>query len=78
MGQDQNQIVSQSKIIIPRGIIDFKKGHSVSIERDSKQLLNHYQFYPPRNDEDKTLMIRNHSFASIDGEEATSRPDFEI
>lgn len=30
----KNQIVSQSKIIIPRGIIHFKKGHSVSIERN--------------------------------------------
>jgi hypothetical protein len=30
----ENQIVSQSKIIIPRGIINFnKKGHSVSAER---------------------------------------------
>jgi hypothetical protein len=29
----KNQIISNAKIIIPRGIINFKKGHSVSIER---------------------------------------------
>ena len=33
--QSKNQIVSQSKIIIPKGIINFKKVHSVSAERNN-------------------------------------------
>lgn len=37
----QSQIVSNSKIIIPRGIINFKKtNHSVSVERESLLKFN--------------------------------------
>jgi hypothetical protein len=38
----KNQIVSKSKIIIPRGIIHFKKGHSVSIERNGIYGIGNY------------------------------------
>jgi hypothetical protein len=41
----ENQIVSQSKIIIPRGIINFnkQKGHSVSVERSHQGTVNNQE-----------------------------------
>lgn len=41
--ENQNQIVSQSKVIIPRGIVNFKKEkvHSLSVARRSNNLIEY-------------------------------------
>ena len=50
--EKKNQIVSQSKIILPRGIINFKKGaHSVSVERPQNKNIEQAHQRPYFNKE---------------------------
>lgn len=58
--EKKNQIVSQSKIILPRGIINFKKGaHSVSVERPLKKNIEEAHQRPYFNKESRKTGHKN-------------------